>query len=117
MAANQGFPQVTLPFIDRNTGIISQTWYQLLIALWARTGGGQGTGGNITTIDVPASGSPYTPPYNGNLFFPGGVYVQVARTRGALSYTQRLTYGYIPVAITDRLVFTYATTPTIYLVP
>lgn len=42
MITQQGFPQVSLPFVNPTTGIVNQTWYQLLIALWNRTGGAQG---------------------------------------------------------------------------
>jgi microcystin-dependent protein len=41
MTTQQGFPQVTLPFVSQ-TGQITQTWYQLLISLWNRTGQGSG---------------------------------------------------------------------------
>lgn len=41
MTTQQGFPQVTLPFVSQ-TGQITQTWYQLLISLWNRTGSGSG---------------------------------------------------------------------------
>ena len=37
----QGFPQISLPFVTQ-TGNITQTWLQLLISLWNRTGGGSG---------------------------------------------------------------------------
>lgn len=37
----QGFPNTSLPFVDR-TGVIQQAWLQLLIQLWNRTGGAQG---------------------------------------------------------------------------
>ena len=40
---SQGFPQVGLPIAGPN-GQITQTWLQLLISLWQRTGGGQGGG-------------------------------------------------------------------------
>lgn len=40
---NQGFPQIGLPFVASD-GHITQTWLQLLISLWQRTGGGQGGG-------------------------------------------------------------------------
>ena len=37
----QGFPQISLPFVTP-TGNITQTWLQLLISLWNRTGAGSG---------------------------------------------------------------------------
>lgn len=43
VSGNQGFPQIGLPLVSQN-GTITQTWLQLLISLWQRTGGGQGGG-------------------------------------------------------------------------
>jgi microcystin-dependent protein len=37
----QGFPQITAP-IANQSGYVSQPWYNFFIALWNRTGGGQG---------------------------------------------------------------------------
>lgn len=37
MRTQQAFPQIGEPFVDKG-GIIQQTWLQLLIALWNRTG-------------------------------------------------------------------------------
>lgn len=48
MANQQGFPQIGSPFVDPLTGRIQQAWYQLLVALWNRTGGGGGS--DITVI-------------------------------------------------------------------
>lgn len=42
MLTQQGFPQISAPFVDSATGLINQTWLQLLIALWNRTGQGPG---------------------------------------------------------------------------
>lgn len=42
-AAPQGFPQVGLPIAGPN-GQVTQTWLQLFVSLWQRTGGGQGGG-------------------------------------------------------------------------
>lgn len=47
---NQGIPQMSFPFVLPN-GTITQPWFQLLIALWKRTGGGT-TGGFVTEIDT-----------------------------------------------------------------
>ena len=41
-ALNQGFPSINMPFVDPETGVMNQTWYQFLIALWNRTGQGPG---------------------------------------------------------------------------
>lgn len=37
----QGFPQISLPYVDENR-YITQTWLQLLVSLWNRTGAGSG---------------------------------------------------------------------------
>jgi len=39
---SQGFPSTAAPFVDDEKRII-QPWYQLLSALWQRTGGGSGS--------------------------------------------------------------------------
>lgn len=41
VADNQGFPQLQSPIANPQTGLITQPWYQLIIALWNRTGAGQ----------------------------------------------------------------------------
>lgn len=38
----QAFPQASAPLVNPKTGIINQTWLQLFIALFMRTGGTQG---------------------------------------------------------------------------
>lgn len=47
MTAQQGFPQVGSPIADPKTGRVTQPWYQLIIALWNRTGGSSGTASSI----------------------------------------------------------------------
>jgi hypothetical protein len=42
MGIEQGFPQITSPLVNPETGRIDQAWMQLLITLWNRTGGGSG---------------------------------------------------------------------------
>ncbi len=44
----QGFPQITAPIADKDTGIIQQPWYQLFRTLWNRSGAGQG-GASVPT--------------------------------------------------------------------
>lgn len=39
----QGFPQITAPIASPENLQITQPWYQLLIALWRRTGAAQGS--------------------------------------------------------------------------
>jgi|ERR1700742_1927490 len=46
----QGFPQIGAPLVNPTNGIINQTWLQLLIALWNRTGGASGGGGGDEQI-------------------------------------------------------------------
>lgn len=48
--SNQGIPQMSFPFVD-DRGLVTQPWFQLLIALWKRTGGGS-TGGFVSEIDT-----------------------------------------------------------------
>lgn len=43
MNLNQGFPNVSAPFVEKG-GNISRPWYQLLVTLWNRTGGAQDNG-------------------------------------------------------------------------
>ncbi len=40
-SVQQGFPNISSPLVSGD-GIIQQTWYQLLISLWRRTGSGSG---------------------------------------------------------------------------
>lgn len=42
-SAPQGFPHIDMPLVT-TSGNITQTWLQLLISLWQRTGGGGGGG-------------------------------------------------------------------------
>lgn len=44
----QGFPQLAQRFVDPQTGILQQPWYNFLLALWNRTGGGPG----VSTSDL-----------------------------------------------------------------
>lgn len=44
----QGFPQITAPISDKDTGIIQQPWYQLFRTLWIRSGAGSG-GASVPT--------------------------------------------------------------------
>lgn len=52
MTTQQGFPQISSPLVDLRTGIVSQTWLQLLISLWNRTGGQQGDVQAFSTGDL-----------------------------------------------------------------
>lgn len=59
---SQPFPQIPAPFVDPATGVINQTWLQLLIALWNRTGGPSGGGGSTTDIFNYVVGEPSLSP-------------------------------------------------------
>lgn len=50
MALNQGVPNPGYPLID-NTGKINPVWFQFLVSLWQRTGGGANTG-NVQSVAV-----------------------------------------------------------------
>ena len=43
MAIVLGFPSVASKLVDPETGLIQQSWYQLILTLWQRTGSGTGT--------------------------------------------------------------------------
>lgn len=58
-ADQQGFPQLNAPIADPATGRITQPWYQLVITLWNRTGGGQSTiGQGVFSGDMRAFAGP-----------------------------------------------------------
>lgn len=50
MSNQQGFPQISSPLVDLRTGQVNQTWLQLFIAMWTRTGGA--VGNNVTSVAV-----------------------------------------------------------------
>jgi hypothetical protein len=43
MITNQGFPNISMPFVDPKTGTLETPWFQFLRALYERTGGTTGT--------------------------------------------------------------------------
>lgn len=49
---NQGVPSFNYPVVDQN-GILTTAWYQFLITLWQRTGGGAPPG-NVQSVTVNA---------------------------------------------------------------
>lgn len=52
----QGFPSINTALVDER-GFIRQTWLQLLISLWNRTGGGGGTSpGDVAELFAEAGG-------------------------------------------------------------
>ena len=50
-------PAYRVPMIDLRTGELSREWYQFLLVLFNRTGGGTGTDGNKGDITVSDSGN------------------------------------------------------------
>lgn len=113
---NQGFPQISAPFV-METGQINQTWLQLLINLWQRTGGGKGSEPNpVATVALGTSPFTYQAPIDGNLWVSPGCYCKLMLTRGAMT----LNYGYItrgifPMAVGDTITLTYTNyPPTLY---
>ncbi len=109
----QGFPRVTAPVVDVNTGIIEQIWYQFFVSLWQRTGGGKGGAPNpIVNIDVTASPFSYIAPIAGNVWIDPGTYCKVTMERGGdvLSFGY-VTRGIFPLSVGDVLTVTYTTYP------
>jgi len=49
-AMNQPFPQIYEPFVKIENGVINQSWLQLLIALWNRTGYAPGASANDALV-------------------------------------------------------------------
>lgn len=49
---DQGFPKISEPIVDPRTGLINQTWLQLLISLWNRTGGPSGSTDRFETNTI-----------------------------------------------------------------
>jgi hypothetical protein len=142
MLTQQGFPQISAPFLDQKTGIINQTWLQLLIALWNRTGGGMGDISDTTTflslalsdninsrptapsapissITVTASPFSYQASIAGQVWINQGTYSFLTLTRGAVTLSLGpVTRGTILLSVGDILTFTYTTLPpTLYFVP
>lgn len=49
---DQGFPKLSEPIVDPRNGLINQTWLQLLITLWNRTGGPSGSTDRFETNTI-----------------------------------------------------------------
>lgn len=142
MIIQQSFPQVSAPLVDPNSGKITQTWLQLLITLFNRTGQSQGNTitdptiiaimadedgavfiqnqsvAPIVTISVGSSPFAYTASRSGSVWISPGTYTDVQLKRGITT----LDFGYVtrgifPVAIGDTITVTYTLTPTMYFIP
>lgn len=109
----QGFPQITAPLVDPNTGNIQQVWLQLLINLWNRTGGGSGgMSGPITNVSIGTSPFAYTASVAGNLWISPGTYSDVKLTRlGVTLDFGKVTRGIFPMSLGDTITITYTTLP------
>lgn len=59
MAVQQGFPNISSPFVLLADGTIEKSWLRFLISLWLRTGSGQG-GTLFASGDIKYSGSSNT---------------------------------------------------------
>lgn len=57
MAVQQGFPNISAPFVTTPDGTIEKSWLRFLISLWLRTGSAQG-GTTFTAGDLKSSASP-----------------------------------------------------------
>jgi hypothetical protein len=63
MATQQGFPNLSAPFVATATGLVRQPWQQFLLTLYQRTGGATGSGvsslntliGNLSLISENGS--------------------------------------------------------------
>lgn len=116
----QGFPKKSAPFVDIKSGIINQTWYQLLIALWVRTGGGKGGEPDpIAPVVITSSPFIYTASAKGNLWISQGTYCNFSLLRqGTTLSFGKVTRGIFPVSEGDTVTITYNDLPpTIYFVP
>jgi hypothetical protein len=54
MSTPANFPDVGVPLVDPKTGRLSMVWFQLLIALFNRTGGTSGEGGSTQELSEVA---------------------------------------------------------------
>src|SRR4051812_4046555 len=111
----QGFPRITAPIADPDSGIVQQIWYQFFISLWQRTGAGAGDLPNpIDSITITGSPFRYEATTKGNLWIDPGAYCSVALTRGDMT----LQYGYVtrgifPMSLGDVITLTYDNFPPI----
>lgn len=115
----QGFPQISAPFVDVNTGQIHQTWLQLLISLFQRTGSNSGgLPAPIATLTVSGSPFVYTASVAGHIWIAQGTYADVTITRAGITISSgKVTRGIFPMSVNDVLRVTYTTlTPTIYFI-
>jgi len=119
LAAAQGFPQISAPFVNPENGQIHQTWLQLLISLFNRTGG---SSGNlpipITPLTITSSPFVYTASTSGHIWIDEGTYADVRITRAAVTLNSgKITRGIFPMSPGDIITVTYGSlTPTIYFI-
>lgn len=116
----QGFPQISAPFVDPSTGQIHQTWLQLLIALFNRTGGAGGlTPAPFAPVVVGGSPFTYQASVYGHIWIDEGTYASVTIIRDGVSLSGfgKITRGIFPLSPGDRIVVTYTDLPpTMYFI-
>lgn len=115
----QGFPQISAPFVDLATGQINQTWLQLLISMFQRTGGPSGgLPAPFTPLVITGSPFVYTASIAGHIWIDQGTYADVRITRyGTVLNSGKITRGIFPMSPTDFIEVTWETLPpTIYFI-
>lgn len=116
----QGFPQIGVPVVDPNTGILQQAWYQFLVNLWNRTGGGGGLSPTPIIPVIPtAAPFTYTATTTGNMWVDQGTYADVSIIRGGVTLLSgKITRGIFPLSLGDDFTINYTTlTPTLHFIP
>lgn len=118
MVTNQnGFPQYTAPFVNSN-GVISQIWYYLLLTLYNRTGGAQGSQPNDFVKLSPAGTLfSYVATVAGNVWISPGSAVTVSINRnGTVINGGTVTQGIFPLSVGDTIILSYSLVPTVYFI-
>lgn len=103
-------PDGTVPFVDSETGLISQAWQQFIAKL-------VGEPKSIVAIAVGASPFSYQAQDDGNVSVVGGTVTDISIKRAAVTLATGLTVGLIPVSQADTVIVTYAVAPTMKYIP
>lgn len=115
----QGFPQISAPFVDINNGQINQTWLQLLISLFQRTGGsGGGLPAPFALLPITISPFVYTASIAGHIWIDEGTYADVRIVRASVALNSgKITRGIFPMSPLDVITVTWGSLPpTIYFI-